>query len=198
MVFDARHLLPVALLGALLAMAVASDMRERRIPNALVLAGMVAGLALQGLLVPGAGLFDVPFGALGLLPAAGGLALGLLLLLPMYALNAMGAGDVKLMAMVGTFLGPRDTAGAVLATLLAGGAMAILAALYSGTLRKVLSNVKTMMLGSALSALAGAGARMEEPVVPTGKLPYAVAIAAGTTLYLTASRWLGWHLPWIS
>lgn len=198
MAYDARHLLPAALLATLLAIAVASDVRTRRIPNVLVLAGMAAGLSLHALLARGAGLFDVPFGALGIMPAAGGLVLGLLLLLPMYALSAMGAGDVKLMAMVGSFLGPRDTAGVVLATLLAGGVMALLVALYGGTLRKVLWNVKAMVLGSALGALAGTGARMEEPVVPTGKLPYAVAIATGTLTYLIASRWLDWHLPWIS
>ncbi len=198
MAFDVRHLLPVVLLAVLLTFAVVRDLRERRIPNLLVLAGMAAGLLLHALLPRGAGLFDVPFGALGIVSAAGGLALGLLLLLPMYALNAMGAGDVKLMAMVGTFLGPRDAVGAVLATLLAGGVMAVLAALYGGNLRKVLWNVKAMMLGSALGVLAGTGARMEGPVVPTGKLPYAVAIATGTITYLIASRWLGWHLPWIS
>jgi len=194
MAFDQRHLLPLVLLAVLLAAAVACDLRERRIPNLLILAGMVSGLALHAVATPGAGLFDTPFGALGLLSSAAGLALGLLLLLPMYALNAMGAGDVKLMAMVGAYLGPADVVGAVLATLLAGGVMSLLVALFGGTLRKVLANVKTMVLESALSAMAGAGGRMSAPTIPTGKLPYAVAIAGGTVLYLVVSRWLGWRL----
>src|SRR5262245_23535685 len=121
MSFDTRALLPIVLLAGLLAWAVASDVRSRRIPNKLVVAGLLAGLALQATVTPGAGLFSEPFGALGLLKASAGMALGLVLLLPMYALGAMGAGDVKLMAMLGAFLGPLDILGAGLSSVLAGG-----------------------------------------------------------------------------
>ncbi|WP_035375037.1 A24 family peptidase [Pseudoduganella violaceinigra] len=191
---DPRALLPAALLACLLAAAVATDVRSRRIPNRLVLAGMLAGLALQGLVTPGAGLFSEPFGALGLLKAGAGLALGLALLLPMYALGAMGAGDAKLLAMVGTFLGPLDILGAGLASIVAGGLLSLGVALYQGSLRKVSGNVRQMVLGSVLRGMSGGSARIDAPLAATGQLPYAVAIACGTVSYLLLTRYFGWSL----
>eukprot|EP01032_Pedospumella_encystans_P026765 gene26765-30247_t len=97
-------LLPLLLLLGLLTTAVWHDIKARRIPNALVLPGALAGLALQGLLPAGGGFYTTPFGALGLLLGLAGMALGLALLLPMYMLGTMGAGDVKLLAMAGAFM----------------------------------------------------------------------------------------------
>jgi prepilin peptidase CpaA len=191
---DGRYLLPIGLLAGLLAWAVVTDVRCRRIPNRLVLAGMLAALALQATVTPGAGLFSEPFGAVGLLKAGAGMVLGLLLLLPMYALGAMGAGDVKLMAMIGAFLGPLDTLGAGLASVLAGGMLALLVALCQGSLRKVAANVKHMVLGSVLRGLSGGSARVDAPLAATGQLPYAVAIATGTVAYLMFTRYYGWSL----
>jgi len=191
---DARALLPIVLFACLLAWAVASDVRSRRIPNQLVLAGIVAGLALQATVTPGAGLFSEPFGALGLLKGAAGMVIGLLLLLPMYALGAMGAGDVKLMAMIGTFLGPLDIIGAGLSSLLAGGVLSLSVALVQGSLGRVTGNVKTMMLSSVLRGLSGGSARVDAPQAATGQLPYAVAIACGTVAYLLLTRYFGWSL----
>jgi len=194
MSFDSRALLPVVLLACLLAWAVASDVRSRRIPNQLVVLGLLAGFTLQATVTPGAGLFSEPFGALGLLKAAAGMALGLLLLLPMYALGAMGAGDVKLMAMLGAFLGPLDIVGAGLSSVLAGGVLALLVALCQGSLRKVTGNVKLMVLGSVLRGMSGGSARIDAPLAATGQLPYAVAIASGTMSYLLLTRYFGWSL----
>ncbi|HEY0589854.1 MAG TPA: prepilin peptidase [Pseudoduganella sp.] len=191
---DSRLLLPAVLLACLLAAAVACDVRSRRIPNTLVLLGMLAGLALQATVTPGAGLFSEPFGALGLLQGGAGMALGLLLLLPMYALGALGAGDVKLLAMIGTFLGPLDIVGAGLASVLAGGVLALLVSLFQGSLRKVGANVKVMVLGSVLRGIAGGSARIDAPPAATGQLPYAVAIASGTAGYLLLTRYFGWSL----
>ena len=99
-------LLCLALLAGLLAAALWHDLRTRRIPNRLVLWGTVGGVVLNSMLPAGAGLFQQPFGGLGLLQSLAGAAAGLALLLPMYLLRALGAGDVKLMAMCGAFLGP--------------------------------------------------------------------------------------------
>jgi len=185
---DLRWLAPAGVYLVLLALAVRGDVRERRIPNQLVLAGMLTGGALQVLLPAGSGLFSADFGSLGLLAALGGMALGLLLLLPMYALGAMGAGDVKLMAMTGVFLGPDEVVRAALATLLAGGVLALAAACWQGALRQVLHNVRVMVWNSCLRALSGTGASLAAPPAPTGKLPYAIAIAAGAVLNLLMIR----------
>ncbi|NVD97157.1 prepilin peptidase [Massilia sp. BJB1822] len=187
-------LLPALVLGGLLAGAVWHDVRARRIPNQLVLWGALAGLALQATLTPGAGLYAEPFGSLGLLSSASGLAIGLLLLLPMYALGAMGAGDVKLMAMVGAFLGPEEIVGAALFSMMAGGVLSIVAALWQGSLRKVLGNTRVLLVNSALRAMGGDGAHIAAPAAPSGKLAYAIAIATGTVIYLVLVRTSGWSV----
>lgn len=176
--------LPLLLLCTLLALAVWQDVRTRRIPNFLVFSGALAGLLLNAALPSGAGLLLEPFGAIGLLPAVGGLVLGLALLLPLYALGAMGAGDVKLMAMLGAFVGPAAITGIVVLTLLSGGVLALLVALFQGTLSTMLRNTWQLMLHSLFGALAGDSARIAAPATPSGKLPYAVAIAAGALPYL--------------
>jgi prepilin peptidase CpaA len=181
-------LLLTALLCALLALAVASDVRSRRIPNLLVLLGMIAGLTLHTLLPAGDGLFRQPFGALGFTSALAGLGLGLALLLPLYMLGAMGAGDAKLMAMVGAFLGPLAVLDAALLSLLAGGVLSLAVALWSGTLMRVLTNVHQLLLQTLLRARTGGGAAIDAPPDTSGQLPYAIAIAAGTLLQLALQQ----------
>jgi prepilin peptidase CpaA len=176
--------LPLLLLSVLLVLAVWHDVRSRRIPNQLVLAGIIAAFLLQAALPVGAGLFLEPFGSIGLLWSLAGFGLGLALLLPMYALRALGAGDVKLIAMIGAFVGPGTVFGIVLCTLLAGGVLALLVALYHGSLQRMLGNSFHLVLHSMFKALNREEMTIEAPSAPSGKLPYAIAIAAGTAPYL--------------
>lgn len=192
MELDPRCLLPSVMLLGLLLRAVWTDVRSRRISNGLVLTGLLAGFALQGLATPGAGLFTHPFGGQGLLHATGGMLTGLGMLLPMYAMGAMGAGDVKLMGMIGTFLGPQDVIGAMLASAIAGGVLAVTVAVHQHHLGKVLGNVRELLMGGALRA--PGNWRIGDSGQATGKLPYAVAIATGTTVYLLLTRLTGWSL----
>src|SRR5258707_6460288 len=92
--------LPLAtqlLLTLLVVTAAVHDLRSRRIPNWLVLAGLVLGVALNSFLHP-----YWP----GFKEAAQGFGLALLIYFPLYILHAMGAGDVKLMAALGAMVGP--------------------------------------------------------------------------------------------
>lgn len=175
-------LLCLAVLAGLLAAALWHDLRTRRIPNRLVLWGTLTGLILNSFVPAGAGLFDAAFGGLGPLQALAGAAAGLALLLPMHLLRALGAGDVKLMAMCGAFLGPDAVLEAALLTFLCGGVLALAAALAGQRLRQVLKNTYHMMLGALLHSLAGGAAMIAEPPPATGKLAYAFAIASGTSL----------------
>lgn len=160
--------------------AVEADMRERRIPNVLVLVMLCAGIALN-VLGPDngrGGLFNHFPGALG----AGGALLGALAgfasFLPLYGLRAMGAGDVKLMAALGSFAGPAEALGLALSILVAGGLLAILRMLWARKSGLVLNNVK-----SALSGLV-VGARPFDPVTQSAdRMPYALAFAGGLMAY---------------
>ena len=107
---------PVVLLAAL---AVREDLRTRRIPNLLtgpaLLLGLLAHLVMGG-----------PRDALTALAAA---ALPAAVLLPGWLLKFMGAGDVKLMAAIGAWLGgPSAGALATLFSLIAGGVISLVVA----------------------------------------------------------------------
>jgi prepilin peptidase CpaA len=182
--------LPLLLLLALLGLAVWHDVRARRIPNAIVFPGALAGLLLHALLPAGSGLFGTPMGGLGIGAALGGLAIGLAILLPMYAFGLMGAGDAKLLAMVGAFMGAGDIAAVGIATLLAGGVLALAVAIRQGILRKVVNSTYQTVLQAGLSQMKGGLALP----APSGRLPYAVAIAAGTVACLAWLRVAG-ELP---
>lgn len=186
-------LLPGALLCALLAGAVWHDVKSRKIPNRLVFSGALAGLALHGLLPAGAGFITPPLGGLGVLSSLAGLGIGLATLLPMYALGAMGAGDVKLMAMVGAFLGPQGVIISALLSMVAGGLLAITVSMWNGNLVQVLTNTYQLLIGSLMHTLSGAGVRIDAPAVATGKLPYAIAIAAGTLIYIVLVITKAWR-----
>lgn len=106
----------------------------------------------------------------------------------MYWLRAMGAGDVKLMAMVGAFLGPSEVLGVVLATFVAGGVMALAVVLWSRQLANLLQNIKLVLLGGLVKLSAGKLPLMNDLPVSVGKLPYAVAITVGTLGHLVWQR----------
>jgi prepilin peptidase CpaA len=181
-------LLALTVLMALLLLAMREDVRSHRIPNKLVLVGVVLGLGLNGLLPGGLGFNSEVPGGIGWLSALKGLALGIAVLLPIYLLRAMGAGDVKLMGMVGAFLGAGDLIGAVIATFIAGGVMALVVALWSRQLMNMLQNIKLMLFGGLLKMNAGQLPTMNDLPVSVAKLPYAVAITVGTLGYLMWQR----------
>jgi prepilin peptidase CpaA len=78
--------------------------------------------------------------------------------------------------------------GAVLATFVVGGVMALLVVLWSKQLAAMLHNVKYMLYGSAIKLSVGQTPLMNDLPVSVGKLPYAVAITLGTFAYLIWQR----------
>jgi len=181
-------LLALAPMLVLMILAAKQDISSHRISNKLVFAGMFFGVVLNGILPEGWGFNSQIPGALGWLAALKGVAVGMGLFLPLYWLRAMGAGDVKLMGMVGAFLGSNDVLGAVLATLVTGGVMAILVVMWSKQLRPMLQNIKLIFYGSAVKLSTGQVPLMNDLPVSVGKLPYALAISLGTFAYLIWQR----------
>jgi prepilin peptidase CpaA len=179
-------LLAGACLAALLLAAVSSDLRTRRIPNRLVLSGIALALAMAVLAAATgrAGLAGShPWSPLT------GLAAGFGLMLPLHLLRAMGAGDVKLMAMVGAFTGPSTVLSATLYTLVAGGVLSLAFMLRPGVAVQALSNVRLLVTDWIVRAGAGRGLALSPLQSTAARLPYAVAIACGTAAALA------WPLP---
>jgi prepilin peptidase CpaA len=171
----------LSVLAVLLTAAAWSDFKHHRIPNSIVFFGLVAGIVLNGLLAHGHGFSNrYDPGAGGFSFALIGIGLGLACLLPFYLLRAMGAGDVKLMAMVGAFLGPSDVLGAVVFTFLAGGAMALAVATHTHAWSQLGQNLRIMLLGGLINAGTGKAPTLEAPAQSAGSVPYGVAIAFGT------------------
>ena len=174
-------ILTCAVLAALLAIAVVSDLRSRRIPNALVLAGIGLAIAIEAIAL---GTGTVPLAGRDWWSPLAGLATGFVLLMPLHLLRAMGAGDVKLMAMVGSFVGAPTVLATTLYTLLAGGLLSLIFMLRRGVAAQTLANVRFMLIDWAHRAGTGQGARLAPLQTTAARLPYAAAIALGTAASL--------------
>ncbi len=168
--FDWTHLTALA---AMLLAAMWCDTTTRRIPNTLVLWGSLTAI----------GLSLSPHG-IGLGSALAGGVIGFLGFLVFYLLGAVGAGDVKLAAATGLFLGHPDMLWVNLLILLAGGLLSIAWAVFSGQLGQTLNNLSTGFTQLWLSRQHGPNAeRMAFPVGAT-RLPYALAIGSGTAMHV--------------
>jgi prepilin peptidase CpaA len=161
----------VAAVAGSTSVAAIVDLKTRRVPNWLTL-----GVAAVGITMAAAHLDGVtPIGALE------GLAAGLLLMLPGHVIGKTGAGDVKLLAAVGTLLGPRLIAMAFLYAAIAGGVLAVLVAIRRGRLRRAIENTATLM------RTGGANVGDIETPAADNRFAYAPAIAVGAVV---AAVWL--------
>lgn len=169
--FDAYALdVQLAILIVLVVAATAVDIREHRIPNWIVATGLLMAFGFHML---------SPYGQ-GPMFTLAGMAIGMATLMPFYVMGVMGAGDVKLMGMIGAFIGTAGVIAAVLATMVAGGVLALLASAYKRTLPTLVANLRTMIVQRHIRELGGAVSGPGSQPESAGKLPYAVAIAAGT------------------
>ena len=150
------------------AIAAVSDLRTRRIPNALTGPAILFGLGLH--LVLG-GAASLGYAALG------GITSGAIFLV-FYLAGGMGAGDVKLMTAIGCILGLGNIRPAILAIVIAGGICAIAMATYKGALRVTFNNVGTLIAHHRSSGLTP-HTDLNVTNARTIRLPYGLPIAAG-------------------
>lgn len=175
----------ISLLVLMLFLTIAAwcDLGSYRIPNKLIVIGILSGLLLR---LMSAGWSDW-------IPGVAGLLVGMFLMLPMYWLRAMGAGDVKLMGMTGVFLGPGHVLGAWLVTLLVGGVLALVFARHHHKLNVLWSGVKQTMSGMVYKCAARQLPVIEVQKTSAGQLPYALSIVLGTAVYLAWQHALWLH-----
>lgn len=175
------HLLGVGqiLLAILVAVAAVFDIRYRRIPNWLVLTGIIAGLAWN----------LSASGWSGLGRSAEGLGLGFVLYFPLYLIRARGAGDVKLLAAVGAITGPGNCFWIFLLTAILGGIIAVILLLFRGRLRKTFFNVSWIL--QDLLHFRAPYRSSDELDVTTAKgmrLPHGAMIAVGAVAFILMAQ----------
>ncbi len=166
------------LLVLLVAVAGIYDLRYRRIPNWLTVSGVVLGVGMNTFL------YEMP----GLKFSLWGFGVALAVYLPLYAIRAMGAGDVKLMAAVGALVGgPWNWLAVFAITAILGGVVAVLLVATKGRVRNTLGNILYML--SEMAHLRPPYMRHEELDVRSPKaatLPHGAVITPGALAFPVA------------
>jgi prepilin peptidase CpaA len=173
----------------LLALAAYLDYQTLRIPNWLTGTGVLYGLLFNTMYSAWAG-SDATAGtaASGLVFGVIGLVVGLLVPMPLYVLRVMGAGDVKLIAMVGSFIGALAMGKALLAIFITGGIVALSTVVARRSLPALLTSLRLIGRGWLQPAV---GSWLPGTAASIGRLPYGVPICLGTVAFLTG-RQLGY------
>ncbi len=164
----------VKLVSAILILAAWIDGRQLRVPNwitfPMVLSGLVYSTWAGNLSGLGAGL--------------AGMAMGLACLLPLYAVGGMGAGDVKLMAGIGAWLGWQITLESFLVSAIVGAIMAICMVAVRGTWQKHYENLLTILSEWMVIRNPYELSRIAAERKPRmALLPYGIPICVGTIGY---------------
>ena len=145
------------------------DVRYRRIPNAFVLATLIGGLTLNFIMG----------GLQGGLNSIGGCVLAFILMFMLHVFGAMGAGDVKLFAAIGSVLGAQLVLPTFVVVVLVGGVLALVSVLRSGVFASTMHRVLQILVGLL------PGSQMPKFSVPADRrltIPYGVAITIGAII----------------
>ena len=153
----------------LAALAAISDLRTRKIPNRWTLPALALALVIASI-----------GGVEQLLWAVEGLGLAVAFSVPLWALGALGGGDAKLLWAMGALLGPQGFLVALVWTALAGGALAVHAAVQRGTLTGVVKDTAALAVHAV--TLGNRGHRKTLGTVGALAIPYGVAIAIGAVM----------------
>jgi Flp pilus assembly protein protease CpaA len=142
----------LGVLGLLMTAAVWYPLQNRRFPNTVALGGSALALPLPAWIPSAHALSSA-------LPGVAGAIAGLLVagtaFLPLYLTGSSTGSDVKLMAMVGAFLGPIEVAGAILFTLLAGSLLSVVCNMRSRPGLPAVPCAVAIALGTAAWILLG-------------------------------------------
>lgn len=98
-----------------------SDIKTGKVSNRLILSGMAAGIIINGFM----------YGKVGIMHALSGITAPVIILFLLFLINGLGAGDIKLFAVTGAFLGARAVMSCIIISFLAGGISAILKIIYN-------------------------------------------------------------------
>ena len=154
------------------------DWRTRRIPNWLTVSGALAGITIHSWTAGWHGAFI----------ALEGMGLGLIILLPLVLLKALGAGDWKLMGGVGAILGPWMFLFVLAASVFVSGLMAVAMMIWTKRVKSTLRNLVVLVRGFFSFGLrVNPEISLDNPTLL--KLPFGVATTIGTLVCFLAARW---------
>jgi len=145
------------------------DVRYRRIPNPFVLATLISGISLN----------FVVGGVAGALSSLGGCVLAFILMFILHIFGAMGAGDVKLFAAIGSVIGAHLVLPTFVVVVLTGGLLALVTTLRSGVFVTTMHRVLQILVGLL------PGWQMPKFSVPADRrltIPYGAAITIGAII----------------
>jgi len=182
---DVRATLELAPLLAALVWAAALDVRTRRIPNVLTFGLLAAGLARS----------FMPHAPVSIWGAAAGALAGFGLLLPLFVLNGVGGGDVKLLAATGAWLGPWGILAVFVVETMVGMVFAIAQAIAHGRVGALLRN--TVLITVNLAHVRAVGVdhvsetgRAAQPSDQKLHIPWAVPLLIAFVT-VCAWKWIG-------
>lgn len=162
----------VKVVSAILIWAAWIDGKELRVPNWITFPMVLSGLIYSAV------------GGDGFLAGMTGMLMGLACLLPLYAVGGMGAGDVKLMAGMGAWLGWQITLEAFIVSVVVGAIMAVLMVLFKGTWKKHYENFLTILSEWVVIRNPYELSRIAADRKPTmALLPYGIPICIGSIGY---------------
>jgi prepilin peptidase CpaA len=154
------------------------DWRTRRIPNWLTVSGAVIGVAAH----------TYVSGWVGALVAIVGVVAAMIVLLPCVLLRAMGAGDWKLMAALGSIVGPLMVLFVLVAAIFLAGIMAAFMVIRARRVKETIFNIYVLIQGFFTFGLrANPEISLDNPALL--KLPFGIAAAGGTLVCFLATRW---------
>ena len=173
----------------ILILSVKSDVTERRIPNKLTVPVILWGIVTAG----------IYSGFNGILFSLSGFLVGLAVFFVPFVMGGMGAGDVKLMAAIGSVLGWKLTLYSALLTAVAGGIIVIGYMIYIGKFFGMIKNIGVHFIRWALyisylatqkEGLHKRYSSLDVSEVQNEKtyIPYGVAIAVGTLVVLVGNH----------
>ena len=156
------------------------DIRTHRLPNALTYCGIVTGVLFRTWLSGWQGMGEALLG--------GSVAGGAFLLF--FLVQGLGAGDVKLMTAVGSWAGLRQSLVVLLATAIAGGMLAVAYMIYYRRVGQTMRNFGLLARFHRTSGIRP-HPQLNLSNAECIRIPYAVAIAAGTLYAAGLTIWGG-------
>ena len=182
-----RRLVILIPLAIVLVIAAYTDARERKVYNKLTYPAVGVGILAHGIAFGLSGFLDA-------LLAAGATLVGGFLLFLVLPRGWLSAGDIKLMVVVAAFLGLLGLGEMLFYSVLAGGVLGLGMAAVNGYLWEMLARMGRYLRG-LFRAVAYRSEMVKEELErdPRSRVPFAVAMLAGTILAYTdaAYQWPG-------